>query len=476
MADTALHHMTINSLAESIREGKLSPVELTEHCLSRIESLDKTLNAFRVVCRKNALKAAKAAERDFQEGQESGLLRGIPYAAKDLFDVKGLPTSAGARLLGKKEAEQDATVIRRLTQEGMTLLGKTNTVQFAFSGLGINHDHGTPHNPWKETHYLPGGSSSGSAVAVASGMTPLALGTDTGGSVRVPAALCGITGLKTTVGRISRFGVYPLSWTLDSVGLLARSVDDAALVYQCIQGYDSKDEATWNRPSQDVFKGFNDGVKGLRIAFPDLVFWEDVHPEVEQAVRKCGEILESLGALLGPIPFLEVEEAQRLNASGLIVAAEGYAINRQLLENHPDELDPVVSRRMVKAGNIHAADYLKDKQDLKNLWEKVNHALNDIDALLVPTTMIPSTPVAESEYDWKTYTKYNWAYLRNTAIGNMLNLCGLTVPCGFTADGLPIGLMIYGKPYQEDMILRIGHAFQQATDWHKKTPNLDWVE
>lgn len=476
MTDTSLHHMTISSLAESIREGKLSPLELTEHHLSRIESLDKRLNAFRVVCRKSAVKEANAAERHIHAGLEFGPLRGIPYAVKDLFDVKGLPTTAGAKLLEEKESDQNATVVRRLTQEGMVFLGKTNTVQFAFSGLGINHDHGTPHNPWKETHYLPGGSSSGSAVAVASGMTPLALGTDTGGSVRVPAALCGITGLKTTVGRISRLGVYPLSWTLDSVGLLARSVEDVAWVYQCIQGYDVKDEATWGRPPQNVLDEFNDGVKGLRIAFPELVFWEDVHPEVEQAVRICGDVLENLGALLRPIPFPEAEEAQRLNDSGLIVAAEGYAVNRQLLEEHPDELDPAVAKRMVKASSISAADYLKDKQDLKSLWEKVNYALKDIDALLVPTTMMPSTPVAESESDRRTYLERNWAYLRNTAIGNMLNLCGLSVPCGFTADGLPIGLMIYGKPYQEDMILRIGHALQQTTDWHKKTPNLDWVE
>ena len=238
MTETPLHWLTISELSQRIRQGVISPVELTEHLLSRLEALDGTLHAFKLVARERALAQAQAAELALKAGQDVGPLHGIPYAAKDLFDVKGLPTTAGSNLLEHNIAAADATVIRRLTQAGMVLLGKTHTVQFAYGGVGINHHHGTPHNPWHAVPHAPGGSSSGSGVAVAAGMVPMALGSDTGGSVRIPSSLCGTVGLKTTVGQISRAGVFPLSWTLDSVGPLTRSVEDAALVYQCLRGSD----------------------------------------------------------------------------------------------------------------------------------------------------------------------------------------------------------------------------------------------
>ena len=242
MDNTPLHYQTITALARSIRAGEISPVEITEHLFSRLESLDGNLNVFKLVCRERALGEAQAAEMALRAGQDLGPLHGIPYVAKDLFDVRGLPTCAGTKLLENNIALEDAHVIKSLGQAGMILLGKTHTVQFAYSGVGINHDYGTPHNPWCRDHHVPGGSSSGSAVAVAAGMAPAALGSDTGGSIRIPAALCGTTGLKSTVGRISRAGVYPLSWSLDSVGTLTRSVEDTAIIYQCLQGIDLNDE------------------------------------------------------------------------------------------------------------------------------------------------------------------------------------------------------------------------------------------
>jgi aspartyl-tRNA(Asn)/glutamyl-tRNA(Gln) amidotransferase subunit A len=236
MTTTPLHYQTITALGALIRKGEITCVELVQHFISRINRLEDKLNAYRLLCVERALDRAKVADRAFEKGKDHGPLQGIPYAVKDLIDVKGLSTTAGAKIFEQHIADEDAAVIRMLDQAGMILLGKANMVQFAFSGVGINHDHGTPHNPWSKTHYLPGGSSSGSGVAVAAGLVPMALGTDTGGSVRVPAALCGTTGLKTTVGQVSRAGVYPLSWSLDSVGVLARSVEDAALVYQSIRG------------------------------------------------------------------------------------------------------------------------------------------------------------------------------------------------------------------------------------------------
>jgi len=476
MDETVLHYQTIGSLARGIREGKLSPVELTEHCLSRIASLDGKLNAFRLVCRERAMSQARAAEIALKGGQDLGPLHGIPYAAKDLFDVMGVPTTAGTSLLESNTAEEDSTAIHRLTRAGMIMLGKTNTVQFAYSGVGINHDHGTPHNPWRQTHHVPGGSSSGSAVAIAAGMVPMALGTDTGGSVRIPAALCATAGLKTTVGRISRAGVYPLSWSLDSVGVLARSVEDTALVYQCLHGPDLKDETTLGQLPHDILKGLKDGVKGLRLVFGESLFGENVHPDVERAVRECGPVFKGLGARVDSIQFPEAEEAGQLNPRGLIIAAEAYTLNKKWLEEHFNELDPVVAFRMIKGKEISATEYLQNSLDWKRLRAKVNHSLRDVDALLVPATIIPAVPVAEADADMDTYSDRNMSYLRNTIVGNILNLCGLTVPCGFTAEGLPVGLMIYGKPFQEDVVLRVGYAFQQATTWHKRTPDLTWAE
>ena len=278
MKEAALAFESITNLSARIRAGQLSAVKVVEELLGRIGALDAQLHSFIRIMPERALAQAQAAESALRSGADPGSLCGIPYAAKDLFDVKGVPTTAGTHLLADNIAAEDSTVVRKLGAAGMVLLGKTHTVQFAYGAAGLNHDHGTPHNPWHPAPHAPGGSSSGSAVAVASGLVPMALGTDTGGSVRVPAALCGIVGLKTTIGRVSRSGVYPLSWTLDSVGPLTRSVEDAALVYQALQGADPRDASTTGIAPHDALRGLKDGVKGLRIAFGETVFFDDVDP------------------------------------------------------------------------------------------------------------------------------------------------------------------------------------------------------
>jgi aspartyl-tRNA(Asn)/glutamyl-tRNA(Gln) amidotransferase subunit A len=470
-----LHYRTITELAKMLRSGEITSTQLVQHSLERIQALDEQLSAFRMVCPERALEQAQAADRQFSAGEDQGMLCGIPYAAKDLFDVKGLPTTAGTDLLKDNIAPVNAYAIDRLNQAGMILIGKTNTVQFAYGGVGINHDHGTPKNPWSSTHHVPGGSSSGSAVAVSAGMVPVALGSDTGGSVRIPASLCGNTGLKTTVGRIGRGGVYPLSWSLDSVGPLARSVEDTALAYQSLQGVDVSDESTWGIAAQDVLDELQDGIKGMRLAFAESAFWQDVDPDIEQAVRECGPTFKELGATVDSIDFDEAEQARQLNSKGLIIAAEAYALNKRWLEEHFDRLDPIVAQRMIKGKVIETAEYLHNNLAWRDLRSRALTSLKDVDALLVPTTPIPALPLAEIDADMDTYTQRNLSYLRNTAIGNVLNLCSLSVPCGFTKLGLPIGLMIYAKPYQENKALRIGHSFQQATDWHRHRPDLSWV-
>ena len=470
-----LHYQTITDLADGIRKGDMTSTQLVQNYLDRIKSLDGQLNAFRLTCPERALEQAAAADRQIRDGKDSGILHGIPYAVKDLFDVKGLPTTAGTSLLGENIAAADAHAVQQLQRAGMILLGKTNTVQFAYGGVGINHDHGTPHNPWNRIHHVPGGSSSGSGVAVSAAMVPMALGSDTGGSVRIPASLCGTVGLKSTVGRVSRAGVYPLSWSLDSVGALTRSVEDAALVYQCLQGVDARDETTWGLAAQDVLNDLKDGVRGMRLAFAETVFWEDVHPEVENAVRECGRVFEELGAKVSSIEFSEAQQARQLNSKGLIIAAEAYTLNKKWLEEHFDRLDPIVAHRMIKGKDVAASEYLQNNLAWRNLRTKALDSLMDVDALLVPTTAIPALPTAEVDADMELYSERNLSYLRNTAIGNVLNMCGLSVPCGFTKQGLPIGLMIYAKPFQENIVLRAGYAFQEVTDWHRRRPDLSWV-
>lgn len=476
MVETPLYFRTITELAGQIRAGTLSPVELTERLLARIEKLDGKLKALRVMTRKRALAEAKAAEIRLRGGHDLGPLHGIPYAVKDLYDVKGVPTTAGTRLLENNIAQADCTVVQRLSQAGMILLGKTNTVQFALGGVGINHDHGTPHNPWHPMAHVPGGSSSGSAVAVAAGLAPMALGSDTGGSVRIPSALCGTVGLKTTIGRISRAGVYPLSWTLDSVGPLTRSVEDAAMVYQAMQGVDFKDDTMVGVRPHDVLEGLKDGVKGLRIAFGETVFFDEVDSEVEKAVKQAGKVLQSLGAHVGSIAVPEAAETLVSEKRALMIPAEACVVNEKLLDNHFDELDPVVAHRMISGKSLSASDYFRLRDQWKALRKRVLHTLRDVEALIVPTTMIPARPLEVVDASTDTYTEHNVKYLRNTSIGNILDLCAVSITCGFTRQGLPIGLMIYARPFHEELALRVAYAYEQATEWRNRHPDLSWVE
>ena len=472
---TPIHHRTIVELGRAIRAGELSATAVAEHFLDRIEALEPRLGAFTVVCRERALAQARAADLQLGAGIDLGPLHGIPYVAKDLYDVAGLPTTAGTRLLADNVPDADCTVVDRLARAGMVLLGKTITVQFAYGGAGINTDHGTPHNPWHPEPHLPGGSSSGAGVAVAAGMAPMGLGSDTGGSVRIPASMCGVTGLKTTVGRVSRAGIYPLSASLDSAGPLTRDAADAAIVYEAMQGPDPADPTTRGQTPHDVTSGIERGVAGLTLGAPRAVFWEDCDAEVEARVREAIAHIESLGAKVLDLEFGQAESARRLNPRGLVIAAEAYDVNRRLVDSSFDDLDPIVAFRIVKGRDVPAHEYLATVRAWEALRAETVAALDGIDGLLCPTVMAPPTPVAEALVSTETYAERNLQALRNTSIGNILGLCGLSVPCGFTSRGLPIGLMIYGKPFDEAEVLRIGHAYQKTTDWHRRHPALDRI-
>ena len=473
MSGTPLHYRTITELAAMLRAGETTPTSLTEYLLARVEKLNGPLTAFNLVTADRAMAEAEAAEALLKSGHDLGPLHGIPYAVKDLYDIVGLPTTAGSRTVDMTPKTEESEVTKRLAAAGMVVLGKTITVEFAKGIVGINNIQGTPHNPWAETHHVPGGSSAGTAVAVASGMAPMGLGSDTGGSVRVPAGLSGTVGLKSTVGRVSRFGIFPLSWTFDSVGPLTRSVEDAALVHQILQGEDPRDDATMGVRPDDVLRNLKAGAKGLRIGIPQHAYFDEVNVEVDKAVRAAAEVFRDLGATVENVAY---PEAAEVSAMAIVInGVEAAVIHEDRLENQVAEMDPVVGPRMLSERDFLATDYVKQMNVLKALRGSQMETLRDVDVVLSPATRIPALPVSTIDVSFDTYLAYAGQYMANTNIGNRLGLCGLTLPCGFTSNGLPVGLLLNGKPFQEATVLRAGYAYEQATDWSSARPNLDWA-
>jgi aspartyl-tRNA(Asn)/glutamyl-tRNA(Gln) amidotransferase subunit A len=474
MGIDALAYESIARLAAAYRSGEVSPVAVTDAALARIDRLNGPLHAFLRVTRERALAEARAAELELRAGHDRGPLHGIPYAAKDIFDVQGVPTTAGTHLRAEQIAPADCAAVRALARAGMVLLGKTHTVQFAMGPVGINTDMGTPHNPWAAIPHAPGGSSSGSAVAVAAGLTVMALGSDTGGSVRIPAALCGTVGLKTTVGRISRAGVYPLSWTLDSVGPLTRTVQDAALTYMALQGPDDADATTRGIAPADVLPQLALGVHSLRLVVCESVVFDDAHPDVVAAISVAADVLKGLGASVEWRRVPEIEETGADLDRLFISAVEGCHFNVQYLDRHFEEMDPVVRTRMITGRQVAAPVYFAALRRMAERRTRLLDTLRDVDAVLTPTVPVPAEPVADMA-TLEAYQQRAPKYSRNTSLGNFLNLCAVSVPCGLSTAGLPIGLMVHAKPFQEDMALRVAHAYEQATEWHRRHPALDWA-
>lgn len=468
-------YLSITELSQRIQAGTLSPVEITKAFLDRIDRLNPTLLAYTKVFSKQAIAAAENAEAAIKRGHAIGPLHGIPYAVKDIFDVEGEVTMAGSSWLSNNIASRDCSVVGRLANAGMVLLGKTHTVPFACDIVGINHEMGTPHNPWSNIHHVPGGSSSGSAVAVAAGLAPMAIGSDTGGSIRAPAALCGIVGLKTTLGRVSRDGVYPLSWSYDSIGPFTRTVADAALVYQAISGKDLLDEATMVSPDLEDVIDLNSDISDLNIAFCESVFFNDVDAEVEATVRNTKGVFESLGVAIGQIEIPEVDEAEAIPDRYLDMAVEAYSANKNLLDEHAENIDFIL-QWMTHGKNVSAPDYFSLIRKRSKLKNSICETMKDVDAILVPTVLSTAQLVDLVDKTVGSYYDYQWRYERNTSLGNYLNLCGISVCCGFSADGFPIGLMIYAKPFEEEKVLRIANAYENASKWSEQKPDLSWIK
>jgi aspartyl-tRNA(Asn)/glutamyl-tRNA(Gln) amidotransferase subunit A len=460
--------LTIAELAPRLRDRELSPVEVAEASVRRMEATEPDLNAFITRTGDQALAAARAAEAEILAGNYRGPLHGIPFVTKDLFWTKGVRTTSGSQAdLGFVPGD-DAGVVQRLQDAGAYSVGKSNMSEWAFSIIGENEFFGWPHNPWALGR-VPGGSSSGSAAAVAAGVAPLSLGSDTGGSIRVPAALCGLTGLKPTYGLVSRYGATPLSWSNDHAGPLARTARDVAIAMNALAGHDPRDPYSANRPSTDHAAGLESGIAGLRVGVPREFVWDVIDPEVEALVRAAIARLAGLGAIITDV---SLPELGMIPAGITPVEAAAYHDDRIRRDGH---LYNQRIRKAIEAGLfIPAATYVQAQRVRAMIGRKLAAAFRSVDVIATA-----AVPVGAPAIDVDTLTVSGQTLPTRrvlTRLTSPFNLNGhpaLSAPCGFTADGLPVGLQFVGRPFEDATVLRAAHAYQGVTDWHMQRPGLD---
>ncbi len=455
--------LSASELAGAIAARRLSAVDVVDAFLARIATLEPTLHAFVAVHGPSARLAAEAAHKAIRSGHGVGPLHGMPVALKDLVELEGQVTTGGSACWKNRRSTVTATLAARMMAQGMIVLGKTHTVEFALGGWGTNQRMGTPLNPYDlATPRIPGGSSSGSGVAVAACLTPWAIGTDTGGSVRLPASFCGLTGLKTTVGRISTYGIMPLSGTLDTPGPMARSAEDAALLYHVLQGPDPLDVNTRGVLVDDPLPGLRRGVRGMRLGRMPAGEREGVAADVLAAYDGALDQLARLGAAIIdvalPFTFAECLGAAKISE------AEAYFNVGHLADDRGVPLDEDVRKRVLSGKSISAYDYLETRRRHRKWKAEMHQALEGLDALLTPTTETVAIPLAQVDQD-KTPARF-------TRFGNLLEMCALALPNGFTSGGLPTSLQVVCRGFEEATALRIGYAYQEATESHRRRPAL----
>ena len=461
MSNSTEPFSSLTDLARALARGDLSATEIAEFYLARIERANPKLNAYVTVEAELARNLARASDARRAAGVPLGPLDGLPIALKDLLEIKGHVTTVGSALWRERRSEETAVVVERLLAAGMVILGKTQMVEFAFGGWGANPKLGTPWNPWDlSAHRVPGGSSSGSGVAVAAGLAPCAIGSDTGGSVRIPASLVGITGLKTTGGLISLRGAFPLSSTLDTIGPMTRTADDAALLTAAIAEPELSGRLA--RTAPDAARMRLDGRQ--IVLLPAQQAPMAVDRAVGAAVDEARRVFESLGARVVERRFpFDIGDLMRRN--GQLIAAEAYSVHRAYIEDAALPIGQWVRARMLSGKGIGAADYIDSLAHRRAACEAWIEWMHDADALLTPTLPIVACRVEEVDETATPLATF-------TRAGNYLNTCGLSLPAGFAPGGLPIGIQLLGKPFDEAKLLSIGHAFQRATDWHRRTPDL----
>jgi aspartyl-tRNA(Asn)/glutamyl-tRNA(Gln) amidotransferase subunit A len=469
---TELVWASMGELARLVATKTVSPAEVVQAHLDRIAALDGTIKSYITVMGDSARAAAKAAEAAVTARETLGPLHGVPIGLKDLYCTKGVRTTAGSRILGDWVPTEDATVVTRLAAAGGIMLGKLNMHEFAYGPEGLNAHYGTPWNPWdRTTHRICGGSSSGSGAAVAAGLCPGALGSDTGGSIRIPSSLCGLTGIKPTYGRVSRAGVLPLAWSLDHVGPMCRSAADCALMLGAMAGYDPRDPSTSVLPVPDYAAALTGQVKGLRIGLLGRFFLESAGAPQRQAIEQAVKTLETLGASVREVTLEQMKYAAA--AAAAVISAESYAYHEPWLRTRAAEYGPDIRERLLVGAFVSGSDYLKGQRVRRLIRDEVDRALGDLDVLIAPTLPIAAVPVGarEVEIDGKPQP-VRPSLVRYTRPFNVSGQPVASVPCGFTADGLPIGMQVIGRSFDEATVLRVADAYQRVTDWHTRRPPL----
>jgi len=461
---TDLSDLPVHALSAGLGIGRFTSVDIVEACLARIAAVEPRLNSFVGVHAAEARLAAEAADKARRSGHGLGPLHGIPIALKDLVELEGRVATGGSAVWRDRVSTRTATLVRKLVGAGMIVLGKTHTVEFAYGGWGTNQHLGTPRNPWDMgVHRAPGGSSSGSGVAVAARLAPCAIGTDTGGSVRMPAAWCGITGLKTTIGRISTHGVLPLSHTLDTPGPMARSVEDCALLLGVLQGADPRDPLTYTLRDADPMPFLRRGVRGLRLARLPGAERAGMDAEVLAAYDTTLEALAEMGAEIVDVALPASCRALG-DKVGRIISAESYALVGDIADNNALPVDDDVRPRVRAGAAISARQYLDVLAERTRMKRAFAEAMEGIDALLTPTCLTPAPVVAEIDQSTTPAFMTRWV--------NFLDLCALALPNGMTSSGLPTSLQIVCRGGDEAMALRIGWIWEVGTDWHRRAPAL----
>ena len=455
-------HSSILELGERFRKRSLSPVELTKDCLARIAQLNPAIHAFITVSSDSALEQARQAEAEIARGDWRGPLHGIPLAVKDLIDTAGILSTAASALFKDRIPHEDAEVVSRLKNAGAVLLGKQNLHEFAYGGSSVVGYYGAVHNPWSLAH-IAGGSSGGSAAAVSAGLGYGAIGTDTSGSIREPAALCGVVGLKPTYGRVSARGVIPLAPSLDHVGPIARTVEDVAVILEAIASFDRNDPASRDVPAADYARALRQGPGALRIGVPRSFFYEDLDPEVAAATDNALRVLAAMAA--------EVREIELpVPTDRSLQSAEAYNYHAEFVARTPELYEPETLRRIESGRNLSAGDVLEQRNQLQNTRREIVDVFENVDVLVTPTTPVVAPTIADLLEDPDQLRARELVLLRNTRPFNIWGLPAISVPCGFTAAGLPMGLQISGPHWQEARVLQLAYAYEQATDWHLRQP------
>jgi aspartyl-tRNA(Asn)/glutamyl-tRNA(Gln) amidotransferase subunit A len=456
--------LSLNEASRLIQDRKISPVELTQACLKRIERLNPKLNAFITVTAESALAQAREAETEIQGGHWRGPLHGVPLALKDLFDTAGVKTTAASALFKDRVPTQDAEIVRRLKASGAVLLGKLNMHEFAYGGSSVITYYGPVHNPWSLDHEA-GGSSSGSAVAMAAGLCYGSVGSDTGGSIRQPSAYCGTVGFKPTYGRVSTRGVIPLSWLYDHVGPMTRTVADAAVMLQVLAGYDPQDANSTDAPVPDYSAALRQNGQ-LRIGVPRAYFYEGLHPEIESAMNTA---LAVIGKIAAGVRDIEMPASNDTT----ILRAEAYAYHAENVKKSPELYQPETLKRIRAGEDVTVATYIQARRQVDQYRHNIRKLFETVDLLVTPTTPVPPFTISELLADMDNLRTKEILTLRNTRPFNILGLPTISVPCGFTRAGLPIGLQISGAPWAEANVFRLAHAYEQQTNWHTQRPKLD---